>query len=243
MATSDLPKDDLAKHLRNLQNRLERLEKRNPFANTGLSVPFAGEIDAAGILRVLGELVVSGFAVIDATGGIQSSNYVADIAGWRFNGTAVEINTGIIGNTALANPVIPGAPRAATTGGFALTTSFVGLASTSVTVPAGMTQLAVNISVRLYAVNPNTTGAGGAGADALYVRALVGASNYSTSTPALILGSNGYVTTVAEDSWLMTGLTAGQVIPLSVQGRTAYQAMAANAGNYASLAATLAFYR
>jgi hypothetical protein len=242
VATSDLPRD-LVKHLRDLKARLERQERRDPFANTGLSVPSAGEVDMTGLLRVLGELIVSGLAVIDAAGGIQSSNYIADIQGWRFNGTAVEINTGIIGNNALANPVIPGAPRAATSGGFALSTSFATLASATVTVPAGMTQVAVSVSVRLYAINPNTTGGGGAGTDAIYVRALIGASNYSTATPALIPGSNGYVTTVADDSWLITGLTGGASLTLAVQGRSAYAALAFNAGNYASISATLSWYR
>lgn len=242
MATADLPRDDLVKLIRVMQRDIDLLKMQSPLANTGLTIPGTGEVDVTGLLRVLGNLIVSGLVTVDATGGIQSSNYVSGTAGWRFDGTSLEANTGVIGNGALANPVIFASPRAAASG-FALLTTYRTLASVTVTVPPGMTQLQVFVTARLFVYNPNSTGGSdGAGVDALYVQAQV-AGNSSTATPTGISGSGGFATTVSSDSFTLTGLAPGATVTLAVQGATGFANLAANAGNYASVAAAVSWSR
>ena len=222
MATSELPRDDLVKMLRVMQRDIDLLKMQSPLANTGLSVAESGSVVVAG--------------------GIQSSNYVAGVAGWRMDGAALEANTGVIGDGALANPVIFASPHAAASG-FALTTSFATLASGDVAVPPGMTQLQVFVAVRMYALNPNTAaGSDAAGGDAIYVKASV-ALSYSTATPTGISGSGGFATTTAADAFTLTGLTPGAAVTLAVQGASAFAPLAADAGNYASVSAALSWSR
>ena len=240
MATPNLPRD-LIEHLRKLQARLERAERRDPFANTGLSVPSPGEVDMTGLLRVLGELVVSGFAVIDATGGIQSSNYVADVAGWRLDGFTPEFNTPTKGIGTVKETI---QTLRVSASNFALTTTFATLATMNAVVPTGFTGLNARLDTQLYDVNPNTTGGTGAiGGDYIYVRALLGGASTSTATPTPILGSNGLATTMSGAVFDLAGLTDGQVIPLAVQGRSGYASIAAYSGNYVSLTAVLTWTR
>lgn len=149
---------------------------------------------------------------------------------------------GKIKNDALTDPVKPQVVKVSASN-FSLTVPFVEKAGVDVTVPTGFTELAIVMSGRMYAINPNTTGgADTTGTDALYVRVSIG-GNQSISTPTGVSGSNGFATTISFDAFDLTGLTPGSTLRFSVEGATAYQTFAANAANYITATAQLIWLR
>ncbi len=215
MATSDLPRDDIAKYLKQLEDRIAQVERRSPLAGSGMSVSAPGEVDVAGLLSVTGNLSVTGTLTIGA---------------------------GLIPTEALASPVAGQVARASSSL-FTLTTSYATLASaTPVPVPAGFSTCQVVVFAQMYVVNPNTTGgSNGAGGDALYVKALISSSG-TTATPTAVAGSSGYATTYAQDGFVLSGLAAGSSVTVSVQGKSAYAPIAPSAC-YVQVAASLTWTR
>lgn len=206
---------DFSRLFRDLRRDVDALLRRSPFANTGMSATAERE------LTVDGKLIVTG---------------AAEIAG------TLSLPAGIIDNTALAQPVVPAVGRASASA-FALSTTWVELAGINLTVPAEATTLLATATGRLYAVNPNTTGgADTRGTDALFVSVKVGSSS-SVATPTGISGSNGFATTTATDSYILTGLTPGSTVRLGVYGSSGYASLPSRADNYASVASTLLWIR
>jgi hypothetical protein len=196
-----------------------------------------------GSLNVVGNLNVSGASTVSGTNGIQSSNYVAGTSGWKFDGTSLEANTGIIGNGALANPVIPGVVN--------LYVSFFGLgfpgyaevAGIDLTVPNGCTQLQFTGTAAIDCYNPKTTGGNnGVGGDYLYTQIRIGSKTSPGNWATGVSGSNGNATSIRSYSDLLTGLTPGSTVRASIYGSSDY-GIASNSGNLASLSAQLTWLR
>lgn len=232
----------------------------NVLANTGLSVPSPGVVECDGTFNVVGtenisgDLNVTGSATIggptsitglttvSGTDGIESSNYVAGTSGWKFDGTSLEANTGVIGNGALANPVTPGVVNASSSNFGLGSGAFADVVATTVAVPSGCTQLLVSGAGWIDCYNQKTTGGNnGSGGDYLYCKIKVGsAAGNSTATP--VSGSNGNATATSGYSALLTGLTPGGSVSISAQGVSDY-GIAVNTGNIAILSATLLWLR
>lgn len=249
MPTGEMPRDDLIKWIRQLESRLAIVEQRSPLANTGMTVPAANEVDVTGLLKILGDLNVSGTATISGlttvsgNSGIESSNYVAGTAGWKFDGTSLEANTGVIGNGALANPVIPHALNPSGTG-FGLTTTWAVLASVATTVPAGMTSALVIAAGSMAAYNPNTTGgSNGTGGEYWNCQVSTSPGYGSYSYPVGVSGNGGLASAHTSVAFTLTGLTSGSTLTGQVWGSSSYQAVAANASNKCSGAFALLWMR
>lgn len=139
--------------------------------------------------------------------------------------------------------------RAVTAGGvyqsatnFALSTSMVALASTTLVVPTGMTGVSITATGRVYSLNPNTTGgSNGTGGDAIYAQVNIGGVT-GYGLPTGISGSGGFATSVASLTSVVTGLTAGATVVVAVNGASGYAAIAANASNTAELSASVLWF-
>lgn len=236
MATSELPRDDLVVYLRKLEARIAIIEQRSPLANTGLSVP------GVGVTQVDGALNVSGAATVSGTGGIQSSNYVAGVSGWRFDGVALEANTGLVGDGALANPIMMGRIRASATN-YALPFNSWGTpASVNVTVPADKTRLIAIVQGYTFTRNVNTTGGSSAGGDITY--AYIGFGGFSSDSVGWPLsGSGGFTGAFAGDVFTFSGLTAGSTLTLGMNVATGYQPIPADPSTRCAVSAGLFWLR
>lgn len=230
MPTGEMPRDDLIKWIRQLESRLAIVEQRSPLANTGMTVPAANEVDVTGLLKVLGDLNVtgtadiSGLTTVSGTSGIRSSNYVAGSAGWKFDGTSLEANTGVIGNGALANPVATSSMTGAATG-FAVAMASTKITQASFTVPAGFTKALVFCHVEAGAYNSGT------GGDYLNIQGAVngvtgGSSQLYAATTEFAAGS-------AVRMSQLTGLTAGGTITAEAWLGTLVGPWNASGSNYA----------
>lgn len=171
-----------------------------------------------------------GVIIVNENTGIQSSNYVAGVSGWRLSGTQIETHTSIAGfatsQTALCSAT-----------NFALTTTATTLASGTVTVPNGFTKCAVILLAQMYVINPNTTGGSNTtGGDYLTCRAVFDTVG-SSAMPFGVTGSGGGGVATSLGSPNFTGLTPGASIGFSVEGWTSFNPIAANTSNtiYASL--------
>lgn len=168
----------------------------------------------------------NGVIIVNENTGIQSSNYVPGVSGWRLNGTQIETHTAIAGfensQTVLCSAT-----------DFALSTTLTDLGTGTVTVPSGYTRCAVILLGQLYAYNPNTTGgSNGTGGDYLYCRVKFD-GGVSSSMPEGVTGSNGAATATSLGAGNYTGLTPGSTLSFSVQGRVAFQGFTANTSNTA----------
>lgn len=247
MPTAELPRDFMAE-LFALKARLAIVEQRSPLANTGMSVPgpgttqVDGSLDIVGNLDVTGAATISGPTTVSGTNGIKSSNYVAGSAGWKFDGTSLEVSDGVVRNGALANPVSPNVANA-TGSNFALTTTFAEVAGMNVTVPVGYSQLLATVTGFAYALNPNTTGGSNTlGGDILWT--YVGLGNQGSYVYGWgMSGNGGFTSSGAAVSLIYSGLTSGQTLRLATQAASGYQAIAANTSNKASVSATLLFLK
>jgi hypothetical protein len=229
--------DGLIRWMKWVEGRLSFiLEKlNNVLANTGLSVP------GPGVTQVDGSLVVQ-------NGEAKSGNYVAGSAGWHLDhaGNAefndLTLRGGIIGNDALTNPVTPQAVYDSVQN-FSLSTTLTNIRTTNVTVPSGFTKAAVQLTVRAYATNPNTTGGNnGAGGDYLYAQANINGFN-GYALPTGVSGSNGSGTNVSTFAVVLTGLTPGGTISLQCAVQTGLLSWAANANNTVDLSSSISWYR
>lgn len=236
MATPEVPRDDLVKYLHELERRLAAVERKDPFINSGVSIPGAGVTQVDGALNILGNLGVQGASTVSGSGGIQSSNFVHGSTGWDLTGTQVEINTGAIGNSAIVHPIAFDGNGGAMTN-FALgTSSATILGSVSNTVPAGMTKMASFVVGNVTAVNST--------ASMDYLECRVGivdpsSVNYTGNsmyqeTPA---GTGGHVG--ASKYGILTGLSGGQTVQHYISAWASSAAWAANASNIADLQAII----
>lgn len=205
------------------------------FEGTGLSVP------SPGVTQVDGSLIVQ-------NGEAKSGNYASGSAGWHLGNdgnaefNALTLRGGIIGNDALTNPSSPQAIYDSVQN-FGLTTTLTNIRTTNVTIPAGFTKAAVQLTVRAYATNPNTTGGNnGAGGDYLYAEANINGYN-GYALPTGVSGSNGSGTNVSTFALVLTGLTPGGTVVLQCAAQTGFLSWAANASNTADVSAMIVWYR
>lgn len=236
MATPELPgtfKRVIEKLRYDLNMTNEKLN--NVFANTGLSVP------GPNVTRVDGSLIVQ-------SGEAKSGNYVAGSSGWHLDhGGNAEFNDltirgGIIGNDALTTPVGVGAIYDSLTN-FALTTTLTNIRTTNITVPTGFTSAAVSIVVRVFAINPNTTGGYDTkGGDYLYGQANIRGYN-GYALPLAVSGSGGSGTNISPFSTVLTGLTAGSTFNVQIAACTSYAGWAANTSNTAEVSGSVLWFR
>jgi hypothetical protein len=233
---------------------MERLN--NVLANTGLSVPGPGVVECDGIFNVVGTqnvsgdlnvtgattiggpTTISGLTTVSGTNGIESSNYVSGTSGWKFDGTSLEANTGVIGNGALANPLSPTRVHSdANT--FTVTVAWATIATATATVPAGYSQ-ALILSMAVGATANNSTAA----SDFLYARGRVNTGplgGYSLGSADVPPGKYGL--TFDFQTGLLTGLTAGSTLTFTAQVSSAFGSWAANSGNVANLDVALLWLR
>jgi len=211
----------LQRYLRQQARKAQRQQQSSAFNLSGTSVTAPGEQTVDGSLNVTGNLEVSGHAAITGT---------------------LSLPAGIINNDALASPVEVGSIYLDVTN-FGLTTSWVSLASATVTVPAGFTSALVTVTGQVGANNPHTTGgSNSAGGDYIYCRPFIGAT-FGNSLGAILLGSNGWAYDITPRSTVLTGLTGGGTFTVGVQGKVAFVNMAADAINEAVLSGDILWFR
>jgi hypothetical protein len=156
-------------------------------------------------------------------------------------GLPVDGRIGTLSNDGLTNPSSPAVLYAATTN-FPLTVTGTVRASITVTVPAGMTAAAVNVTGRVLAFNPNTTGGAGSGTDYLYAQVNVGAfSGYGL--PLVVTGSGSSDINSAPFSTVLPNLTPGSTFVVSLSAGTSFLTWAANVNNMAEIAGNITWYR
>ncbi len=86
-ATPQLPRDDFAKWMREIERRMALIEQRSPFTGTGLSAPVAGTTQVDGNLTVVGTFTALGKVSNDAL----TNPVSADING--ANGIGLSVST------------------------------------------------------------------------------------------------------------------------------------------------------
>jgi hypothetical protein len=197
---------------------------------------------------------VTAEGVVTVAGAQQSADFDGDLAagdagttGWALNAAraafgALFLRPGSIENDSLVSPVASDIVNFTDTG-FAVTTAWSDAAATTITVPAGFTQLLATCTAGAFAVDPNTTGgSNGTGGDALDCHVLL---NGSTSAGFAwgMSGSNGFTSSSSSGSFKFTGLTPGATLQISTQVLALYQALGSNVANKATINATLIWLR
>jgi len=249
MPTADLPRDDFTRWMRELDRRIGLVEQRSAFANSGMSVPGPGVVQVDGNLNVVGSLgvhgptTIDGTTVVSGTAGLASSNYSPGVAGWKFDGTSLEANTGVVGDGALANPITPDRIYAAATNFAAPFGSWNQVASTTVAVPAGRTRLVAIVEGYTFIRNMNTTGGSDAlGGDLTY--AYIGFGGQNTASVGWPLsGNGGFTGATASGVFVYTGLTPGAVLTLGLNASTGYQTIPASTYTRGDVSAGLFWLR
>ena len=126
---------------------------------------------------------------------------------------------------------------------FPLTTGSGVKATSALAIPNGMTGAVISVIARAVAFDPNTSGgSNGAGADYLYCQPSIGATN-GNALPLNVGGSNGSGINVSPLSVVLSGLTPGGTLTLSVSAWSYYLAWAANADNVAELSGIVNWLR
>lgn len=209
--------------LNRLQEDVAYLKNRSPFYSTGMHP--------------------------NGQGGIDSDNFVAGVSGYQFkdDGDAefnqLTLRGGIIGNDALASPVVPGVVNASSTGITVGTGSFGVVASQNATVPTGCTRLLAHATGMVYAVNPNTTGGtNGAGGDVMAALCAVGSTSGLTAGVS-ISGGNGQTSVSCSVAVLLEGLTPGSTVTFATKAQAVLQSFGSNATNQANISASLIWLR
>jgi hypothetical protein len=159
--------------------------------------------------------------------------------GVEFNGNlkvggTLDLPGGIIGNDALANPIIT-ETSSNYLNNYAVDTISTVRVSLTFVVPDGFTQAVVMANPTGMAQNTTAT------TDYLYVQAVVNGVNggemYTAAGPGLAVGiASPFHTTIY-------GLTGGQEIPIAVATRTGFGTWPASTANQANIYATVLFFR
>jgi hypothetical protein len=144
------------------------------------------------------------------------------------------IRAGSLGNDALTSPLIPAVANMTSTA-FAVTTTWAEVVGVDLVVPADCTRLLVNATGRVYAVNNS------AGADSLTTRVTLDLVNGQAFVMPLAVGA--WDTIGAALATLAEGLTPGGTLRLAAAAKTLATGFGANAGNTATITATLIWLR
>jgi hypothetical protein len=231
------------RRFKDIDHRINLLFEKlnNVLANTGLSVPSPGVTQVDGSLNVVGNLNVSGSSTVSGSNGIQSSNYVAGTSGWKFNGTSLEANTGVIGNGALANPISAISAHASADTFSLATGSNVAKATATITVPSGFSKALVQAFSAISAVNPT------ASLDTLYVGCRInnpaGVDQNTGWSMAQAVAASTQGSVAESSTALITGLTAGQTFTVQTTASTGSAAWSASGSNVANIDATIIWLR
>ena len=175
----------------------------------------------------------------NGVGGIDSNNYVEGVSGFRLAETPefndIRLRGGIIGNDALSNPVSAEFIYDSASN-FGLTNSIGHIKRHSVTVPAGFTSAIVNVTCRIYAINPT------AGLDYLYCQTnIAGYNGIAMPLPVSASGGSGF--NVSPFAVLLSGLTPGSTFFVDIDGQTAFGAWAADLSNQADVSGSIIWFR
>jgi hypothetical protein len=188
MAALPEPLSTLSKRLRDIEERVRRLDNRSSFYGTGLTP----QADAP-----------------------------------------VSFQAGMVGNDALADPLVPSAASATATN-WAASTSWAEVAGVDLVVPAGATRCLLYANGWCYGVNSS------AAADDLHARVSLAATIGQEFLSRVAVAA--YDTVSAGLVTLATGLTAGAVLRLSVSAKTttgAWPASVQNTSNATAMAVWL----
>ena len=215
---SQFPSEDsLIREVRDLKRMVQQLAAANQLAT-------------AGIIAIENGIIVDGSETIN---GPLAVNGDAEFTGdMKISGT-LDLPAGIIGNDALTDPV----SIAQTSNGetnFAITTSDVARASTTIAVPAGYTQAHVFAVCNVGAINPTTV------SDFLYSSTVI-QGVASREVFGYVAPNNGSVAVTTAKSAVVTGLSGG-VITIAVNIH-AGAAWAAHSSNRAYVEAQAIFLR
>jgi hypothetical protein len=222
---SQFPSEDaLMRRIKDLERDVQQLRSANQLATAGIraidgGIVVDGSMDVQGAETVSGTLAVTGNA--DFTGNV------------RIGGT-LELPNGIIGNDALADPLVPFAFHADAQN-FALGNGDnLPIVSVTVTVPAGFTRAVVNATANLSAAN--STGA----TDTLYCGLKVNGSGPGYS------GRAGVPPGVAANPSKTAGVlltSLGSSFIIEGTASTAVAPWPANVNNNVNLDGTVIFLR
>jgi hypothetical protein len=175
-----------------------------------------------------------------ATAGlVPSPNLLTVNGGLNVNGAMAVTGTlslpaGIIGNDALTSPVTPGVVYASATN-FAVTTTETAIIAGYSTVPSGFTQAVISLTGRIYAVN------GTAASDYLFGKTTI-ATHYGYGLPSQV-AAGGTNINVSPFAYIVTGLTGGSTIPITLTAKSQTANWAANGANTAEIAGSILWFR
>lgn len=220
----------LPKGTTDLRDRIEEIERvqrclinASPLAGTGMYCPEWGRLDSLNYAP--GE---AGFSLQGGSGDLEINDII--------------LRGGIIGNDALTSPTAPGAVFDFLQG-FSLSTTLTNIRTTNITVPPGFTKAAVSITVRVFAVNPRTTGGyDGLGGDYLIGQANIAGYN-GFALPLAVSGNGGSGTNISPFSTVLEGLTSGGSFTVQIAACTSYASWAANASNTAEVSGSVTWFR
>ncbi|QDG65859.1 hypothetical protein NIBR502772_06175 [Pseudarthrobacter sp. NIBRBAC000502772] len=210
---SQFPGEDAqGREVKDLKRTVQQLAAANPLATAGISA-VEGGIIVEGSETVNGPLIINGPATI--TG-------------------ALNLPAGIIGNDALANPMIVEA-ASNYLNNYAVGTTSTARATVTLGVPDGFTTAVVMTNATAMAQNSTAT------TDYLYVQAVVdgvsGGEMYTSAGPGLAVGiASPFNTTIY-------GLVNGQDITVSVATRTGFATWTASTANQANIYVTVLYFR
>ena len=157
-----------------------------------------------------------------------------DVTGPMVVGGTLSLPAGIIDNDALTSPVMADATADSVSGAATGTTSTV-QTTLYFTVPAGFTQALVVSTSGVMGRNSTAI------TDYIYTQAVVNGVGGGELYTAVAAGLSGGVS--APYYRRISGLTGGQVIPVSVATRTGFAAWAASAANMAIIHAEMIYLR
>jgi hypothetical protein len=202
-----------------------RQQQSSSFNRSGL-VPTAegvttvdGELDVVGSLNVTGPAAFSGDTTIGGNAAITGT---------------LSLPSGIINNDALTSPVLPGTSYGSAAS-FGITGTAVAKASVTATCPAGFSKLQVFAAGRVFAKNTTASG------DWLSTAVKIGTDSQYMSPTGVSAG--GQETSVAVNAALVTGLTAGSTVVISIFAASQGATWTADAANAADISASLLWLR
>jgi hypothetical protein len=210
------PQPSLIGRIRKIEDWMRRKDSASPFAFTGMHP--------------------------NGNGGIDSDNFVAGVSGYRFadDGNAefnqLTLRAGIVGNDALTSPVVPGVINAGSSG-FAIGTSYATVYSGNIAVPAGFTSAAISVVARVFALNN-----GSSSVDYLRARPAI-AGNTGTGVPVAATNAGGSATATTPLSVVLSGLTGGSNVAVSIQAAADYAAWPSDSLNRADLSGSVLWFR
>jgi len=193
----------------------------------------ANQLAPAGIKAVDGGIIVDGSETVNGPLTINGATSVtgnADFTGNVHIGGTLDLPAGIIGNDALASPLMAVNFYANADGFTVPLGTDTTIATASTTVPAGYTSLSVIATSTLFVYNPNTTSDYVTGR--IYIDAPGSAkpNSFGRATPAYIGANGGSINSAPTNMASIGALVAGSTISvrLTVHTDTAAIASASN---------------